>query len=362
MSPSKSQLESVLAALTPRIEADLSEWYGPNAKLAGAPAFYPRIWSFFFRYRLHVEGREQAILVKIRHARDMDLAQAVASEKIKREAKEEYKSLLHLQDVFGRKEYSHLFFAVRPLALYESLNAVVVEEAGLRSLRSFLQSPWIMASKQAQKTFQGYLGLAGRWLRIFHDSPAQPAGEGPLFTETMYKNAYQNVAAISGFLEPTDRDALKAVVDKLYNTYGCQNASYSFLHDDFTCANIFTTRDNRICSFDPKNRAGPIYADLARLIIDLEFCRVQIFTHGLALSSARRNQFHASILSGYFGLDVVDHALLSFFRLVSLLERWQEVEYHLEIASAGVKFLYTPALLMMRDRFLQHLRMQMLAI
>ena len=135
-------VEDFFAQLTPKIQADLSGWYGSDVKLVGEPTFQPRDWSYFFRYVVQVSGMEnQAILVKVRHSEKMNLSQAAVSEKMGQEAREEYETLQRLQSLFGKEENSSLFMAIRPLALYEDLNAVVMEEADLRTLRSFFRAP-----------------------------------------------------------------------------------------------------------------------------------------------------------------------------------------------------------------------------
>ncbi len=350
----------VSSALTSRLQTDLPAWYGAKARLAGPPTFHPRPWSYFFRYPFRTNGdNDRAILVKIRHARGMSLSEAVHSAEMGREARGEYESLARLHGVFGREEHAACFFAVCPLALYDDLNAVVMEEAGLRSLRSLLGSPRILLNGRAQADFKDYLGLAGNWLRVFHRTGGNPAGEGTVFTESSYENARQNFAAIGKFLDVNERSALPALLEKLYEIHGRAITPYRLLHDDFNCANIFVTKDHRICSFDPKNTVGPVYADLARIITDLETCRVQILSNGSALSSSYMQQFRASLLLGYFAAKPVDHALLDLFRLLSLLERWQEAETWFAGASLRARFLYAPAMPLIRKYLLRLLRAQM---
>ena len=197
--------DTFFAQLTPKIQADLPGWYGSEAKLAGEPTFHPRNWSFIFRYVVQVSEMEsRAILVKVRHTEKMDLSQAAVNEKMGQEAREEYETLKKLQSVFSKEENSSLFLTIRPLALYEDLNAVVMEQAALRTLRSFFRSPKMLMEGQARKAFEGYLELAGRWLRIFHDSNGS-AGEGPIFDESLYENARSNLDRIKPNLNQKDQ-------------------------------------------------------------------------------------------------------------------------------------------------------------
>src|SRR5688572_30903163 len=137
----------------------------------------------------------QAILVKVRHSEKMNISQAAVSEKIGQEAREEYETLQRLQSLFGKEENSSLFMAIRPLALYEDLNAVVMEEADLRTLRSFFRAPKMLIEGQARQTFESYLELAGRWLRIFHifHNGNGRAGDGLIFGKPLYETARQNL-------------------------------------------------------------------------------------------------------------------------------------------------------------------------
>ncbi|HZJ23688.1 MAG TPA: hypothetical protein VFD54_10285, partial [Anaerolineales bacterium] len=147
-----NDVDSFFAQLTPRIQSDLPGWYGSEAKLLGAPTFQPRDWSYFFRYVVQVSEREsRAVLVKVRHAEKMGLLQATVSEKMGQEAVEEYETLKKLQVIFSEVEDSSYFFAIRPLALYEDLNAVVMEEADLRTLRSFFNSPKMLREGEARR-------------------------------------------------------------------------------------------------------------------------------------------------------------------------------------------------------------------
>jgi hypothetical protein len=346
-------VDSFFAQLTPKIQADLPGWYGSEAKLVGAPTFQPRDWSYFFRYVVQVsEIENRAILVKVRHAKKMDLSQAAVSEKMGQEAREEYETLKRLQSVFGKEENSSLFLAIRPLALYEDLNAVVMEEADLRTLRSFFRSPKMLIDGQARQTFESYLELAGRWLRIFHHGNGR-AGEGLIFDESRYESARESFDKIKPHLSQKDQFLLGDLLDKLHKMYGSRVVTYHILHDDFNSANIFVTRDGRICSFDPHNQPGPLYIDLAKIITDLETYRIQVATNGLWVPYGRLQTFHASLLRGYFGSETVDHSTLSLFRFSSLMEKWKDAEVKFESSARKWKSFYSLGMPQMRRYFLR---------
>ncbi|MDQ3005294.1 MAG: aminoglycoside phosphotransferase family protein [Chloroflexota bacterium] len=344
--------DAFFAQLTPKIQADLPGWYGSGAKLVGEPTFQPRDWSYFFRYVVQVSELEsRAILVKVRHTERMKLSRAIVSGKMGQEARQEYETLKRLQYVFNEEENSSLFLAIRPLALYEELNAVVMEQADLRTLRSFFRSPKMLMEGQARRAFEGYLELAGRWLRIFHDVNGS-AGDGLLFDAAPYENACANLDKLKPNLSQKDQFLLGDLLDKLYKMYSDKVLPYCILHDDFNSANIFVTRDGRICSFDPHNRPGPLYIDLAKIITDVETYRAQLITNGLWVPHPRLQTFHASLLRGYFGSEAVDQSSLSLFRLLSLLEKWKEAEIKFESSSGKRKLVYSLAMPQMRKYFL----------
>ena len=346
-------VDTFFAQLTPKIQADLSGWYGNGAKLAGAPTFQARNWSFIFRYVVQVARMEnRAVLVKVRHAEKMKILQATVNEKMGQEARDEYKTLIKLQSVFSQEENSSLFFTIRPLALYEDLNAVVMEEADIRTLRSFFRLPKMLMEGQARRTFEGYLELAGRWLRIFHDGNNDWAGEGLIFDESLYENASANLDRIKPHLSQKDQFFLGDLLDKLYRMYGGKIVPYRILHEDFNSANIFVTKDGKICSFDPHNQPGPLYIDLAKIITDVETYRIQVITNGSWVPYPRLQTFHASLLRGYFGSESVDESALSLFRLLSILEKWKDAEIKFESSASKWKFLYSLAMPQMRKYFL----------
>jgi hypothetical protein len=359
MQPSQTastELDLLLSQLTPRIQADLPIWYGPNAKLQGAPTFSPRPWSFFFRYAVQVSDSEtKAVLVKIRHAKDMGISEAAASAKMKGEAAMEFESLSKIRNIFVGQNDASLFATIRPLALYEELSAVVAEEADIRDLRSYFQTPAMWLGQNQRKLFAGYLNRVGHWLRIFHDQVGTIT-TGPFWSEQHYRETLENLSTIAAVSPHPDLTLAKALITNLYQKYSNAELPQRILHNDFNSANVFVTGDGRICSFDPKNEPGPLYIDLAKLITDLEMCRFQTLTWGRHVSRSQLDVFNASLLHGYFGSDPVNFAALNLFRLTHLIERWAESETMLIEATGVKKIIYTVGVIQMRGYYRQLLR------
>jgi hypothetical protein len=345
------ELDSFLSVLTPKIQADLPTWYGTDAKLSGPPKFQPRPWSFFVRYVVQVsEDETKAILVKLKHTEKMSLSDALASEKMKQEAKDDYETLVRIKVIFSRGKNSYLFLAIRPLALYEELNAVVMEEANIRTLKSYFQSPDMLLDGEPRQTFEEYLELAGRWLHIFHDQMGR-VEEDFLFSRSLYQNVQASIQGIQAGAKNIDLTAISELISRLYDRCGNVKVPYHFLHEDFHLANVFVSDDGRVCSFDPHNRPGPLYLDLAKFITDLETNRLQVVTNGLFIPPQRLKSFNEALLRGYFGIRYIDHFALNLFRLLTLIQKWEENEIKLEHSTGLKRFLYILVAPQMRGYF-----------
>lgn len=357
MQTSANGLESFYSQLTPRIEADIPLWYGKGARLAGPPSFQPRPWSYFFRYPVQIVGaQEKAVLVKIRHIEEMSIAEAVQDEKMKGEMREEFMSLEKIRNTFSKAQDAPLFFAIRHLALYADLNSLVMEEADIHTLKSRFQAPPMWVEGSARKFFESHLNLAGRWLRVFHSEIGQMI-DGDFFDEALYRrarNQLANISAISG----VNMNFLQVHLEGLREKYQGQSLPYSTLHDNFSLANVFITGDKRICSFDPHNKLGPIYLDLAKLVTDMEACRTQVLTNDVNVPLSRLISFNAALLHGYFQNETVNFSALRLYRLISIIEKWEEYEQKLADLEGKNRILHFITATALRNNFLKLVRLQ----
>ena len=343
-------LEEFLKVLSPRIQADLHKWYGENAKLSREPTFQSRDWSFFFRYFVQVsESENYVVLVKIRHLQNMSIADAILDPEMKEESKNEFWSLRKLRKIFADFNNGS-FFTIRDLAWYEDLNAVVMEEAEIRTLKSFYQDPALWFFQNAQKKFKGNLWLTGRWLHIFHTNIGS-VQNGSVFSEILYKNALMNLGKIESFTQLSDLAITKELLHDLYKIYSKRNMPYGVIHDNFSTSNVFVTEDGEICSFDPHNKVGPLSLDLAKFITDMETNRIQVITNGLVLPAPRMKEYIDSFLKGYFlGKSHGDY-YLSLYRLISLIQKWEENENTYSNITGNNKLIYYFGLKRMRKYF-----------
>jgi hypothetical protein len=352
-------LENFLATLTPRIETDLPAWYGRNAKLTGAPAFQSRHWSFFFRYEVQVsETQTAAILVKLRHLEHMTVADAAIHERMGLEIQDEYESLQRIDAVFSNHADASRFATIRPLAWYRDLNAIVMEEADIRTLKSFFHEPAMWIEGKARRRFEHFLEGTGHWLRIYQDHSG-PAGKGPLYPKSLYEGSLEKINLIQTAAPHIDLRFAKDLLKSLYNVYGQGNFPYKILHNNFSINNVFITGcDEKICSFDPHNKPGPLYYDLAKLSVDMESSSLQVAVWGLSVPRSRLKSFNEALLRGYFQGGPVDYAALNLFRFLVLIEKWERLESNRMRASGKRKYIYRIGARYMQAYYLHLLRRQ----
>jgi hypothetical protein len=348
-----SDLESFLAKLTPRIQTDLPGWYGNDARIIGSPEFRAREWSSLFRYAVRFsEVQTRVVLAKVRHVSEVDLENAVASRLMKNKIEYEYKTLLRIEQIF-EEERSPTFFTIHPLAYYEDLNAIVMEEADIIPLRSYFKGI-NMWSEEGRRSFGAFLDNAGQWLRIYHDGMGE-IEEGCLFSEKWFESTLTGLRIIEAANIHLDLKFIHLLLENLYKKYCNMHLPYKFLHNDFNCANVFVTKEGKIGSLDPQYAIGPVYTDLAKIITDMETCRVQVLTNGMKVPSSIMETFSFSLLKGYFKDEPFDPCALDLFRLLYLIKKWSDDENKLK-QSTGKKFLYYLGALEMRNYFLRHVR------
>lgn len=332
-------IDSFLTQLTPKVKADLPRWYGVDAKLVGDPVIQPRDWSFFFRYLVQVSKDEQkVVLVKVRHLKNMNIDDAVNNETLRNETQTEYATLVQLREVFAEKKD---FATIRPLALYEKLNAFAAEEADIHMLLSDFQSPAVWLNEKKRQQIETDIKNAGRWLRIFHQHFAKQEKQGALFDEKHYNIAQEYLQTIQGQAKKIDFAPVETLLQELYEKYAKVKAPHVSLHEDFSLSNVFITPNHQVCSFDSKQPSGSAYFDIAKFIADMHTCLVQVLTFGLAVPAKRVKKLRSAFLSGYFEDSPANLPALELYHLFYLLEKWAEREISLRNAVGVKKIVYS---------------------
>jgi aminoglycoside phosphotransferase (APT) family kinase protein len=162
--------------------------------------------------------------------------------------------------------------------------------------------------------------LAGRWLRILHDSPATT----PL---TRQEDRSEIVAAFEAYRRylatETGRD-LSAVVKAGVDAAGRLPDPLPTVlsHGDFAPRNILVGPSGRVAVIDLLARwKSPPYEDLATFLVALQTNRANAATRGLLFGRAAK-RLEPAFLKGYFGTEPVPRDAIRVYELLLVLDKW----------------------------------------
>jgi hypothetical protein len=182
------------------------------------------------------------------------------------------------------------------------------------------------------------------------------AQEGAFFSNTSFEEARKKLAHIERSYASLNLDDARNLLAAVFRKYPGKTLPYRPLHDDFNGANVFVTRDGKVCSLDPKNSLGPVYIDLAKFMTDLETGRNQVITNGLYAPLPLLKKFNLALLRGYSSQQSVNDAALDLYRILAIIDKWQENETKVERLMVKPLTLNYFAALQMRRYFSRLLR------
>lgn len=322
-------VNKLLSDVTNKVEENLSDWYGDNAKLIQPPEFQPRNWSVFIRYKVNsTKHGQKAILVKIRRLRDSELTDSINDQGLREEGREDYKALKTIEELFGEngsiESVKGVYSTVRPLAFFEELSALVMEELDARPLRKKFMDIKTAYQSDHQENIETLLNSAGRWLRIFHEKLGNM--EEGLFFDASIRDAMEKNLETIETTSRLDFTALRKKLDSAQDKFKNTKISHGLLHRDFNCANVLVSNDGRIGVLDFHFVRGPIYIDIAKILTDIQTYSLQSFSQGKFINARLMTRFHQSVLKGYFGDEVLDDKALNLYSVFAILEKWQADE------------------------------------
>ncbi len=209
------------------------------------------------------------------------------------------------------------FHAVRALGVLPASNALVMEV--------FDSEPFhrMLARHALNRTRPGpdaVAALAGRWLRILHESPAPT----PLVRQ---QDRAEIVAAFLAYGEylasMTDRDLADIV------TAGADAAArlpdplpVVLSHGDFAPRNILVGRSGKLAVIDLLARwKSPPYEDIATFLVALQTNRANAATQGMLFGRAAR-RLEPAFLTGYYGSEPVPRDAIRVYELLLVLDKW----------------------------------------
>lgn len=306
------------------IAYEAPKWFGDGAQLDSKPSEIRRhAHSFIIRYPLVNTAMNKAVLVKIGRTPDMNsLAEVEAGERLKNLARSEYAIMQSTWQAFERAGATDVY-AVQPLKYLESWNAIVMEEVAGQPLKELLFRPPFQRNRR--KLLKGLAGAA-RWLGLFHSGP------GAIRLETFPREEVEQ--KVEAFVEQLEQNSNRQVeveafrqtlLSRLSNLAG--ETLVAQLHGDYHYSNVLLAKDGRVCALDPRNfmRRGPVYADLATLVIDPETRPAQIISWGRGVSPRFVQQARRTILENYYsvvGLEEESESILDFYCALSVLHKW----------------------------------------
>lgn len=322
-------VNNLLSNVTKKVEENLTDWYGENATLVQPPEFQPRNWSVFIRYKVNTTDQGQkAILVKIRRLRDSELMDSINNQGLRDEGREDYKALKTIEELFGEngtlQSVKGVYATVRPLAFFEELSALVMEELDARPLRKKFMDIKTAYQSDWQEGIEKLLNSAGRWLQIFHEKLGNMQ-EGPFFDESIRNAMEKNLETIET-TSGLDFSRLRKILDTAQNEYKDLTTTHGLLHRDFNCANVLVANDGRVGVLDFHFVRGPIYIDIAKILTDIQTYSLQSFSQGNFISPRLMARFHQSVLKGYFGDEAPNSKALNLYSVFAILEKWQADE------------------------------------
>jgi len=324
----------------PRIKEKLPLWYGENTVLLERSAFEVREFSILLHYVVQLpNGKQKTIIAKIRRLPDMDMDDAMADRAMQEEMCEEYEILEKIEKVF-QEINNPRFCTIRVLGYFEDLSTVVMEKLDMHLLREHFTTVNMVLQSKWQEVFALHLEDSARWLRIYHEQIGERKDESS-FWEEQFEVFHQYLCKISEYYPGFKLHPVQLFIEQAHEKYQGMYLSYGIVHFNFDLANIFVTEDNQLGSFDPHYRPGPLYADIAKLLIDLQTRAAQMLTYGWFIRPALQNSFKQAVLNGYFAGQPYDKASLDIFCIMALLEKWLTDEETLAQSSGMKKLVYS---------------------
>jgi thiamine kinase-like enzyme len=325
----KGSNQAVISSLAKDLVPHITEWYGEGAAL-DPDSFTLRTnpYSFFIGFSVKTSIGIQTLLAKIhRKPQIATLADALTTERLRKIARNEYEISQLILQAFT-EENSPVCIPVQYLGFIEKWNALLMRKVEGKMLKKYLLRPSIaLRNSKSLAQLQKYLLLATCWLSILHRRVSDlqivpfPVEQARLLMEEVLSklhnrsNRHVDVGPFQAALEK----GLEGIRD-LYVPIG-------LLHTDFHYSNIMVTLDDEVCVLDyALNYYGPIYFDLATLLIDPETRQVQILTGGRFVGSDFIQSCKKLILDSYFKGQPYLENVLNFYCALAILNKWSTDE------------------------------------
>lgn len=315
----------IIERLTKTLKTLVPMAFGDGFKLSPiSPQRFFRRYSFVFRYWMEdSDGNLQPLFLKIPLPAEIKtLHDAIRFERVRSEIKNEFEIMQTIAGVISKAQHPGLF-AIKPGACILEFNAILMEEVALSMVKNYLGKWGILFGRSKDwEEFTAVLKLAGDWLKLIHGEfqNGRFATLEDLGMEEVLNRKFVALENLIGYKLVEERK----LFFKIYNQNRAVQIPISSLHHDFHLGNIFTTPDGRVGVLDPNwKENGPIFEDLASVLIDPLSRKNQVISLGLLFRSALAEKYEKAILHGYFGERFTRPCMLYFYCALALLEKWR---------------------------------------
>ena len=321
--------QAVISSLASYLVPHITEWYGESAAL-DSESFTLRTnpYSFFIGFPVKTSIGIQTLLVKIhRKPQIVTLPDALTTGRLRKIARAEYEISQVIWQAFT-EENSPVCISVQYLGFMEKWNALLMRKIEGKMLKKYLLRPSVaLRNPKSLAQLQKYLRLSTRWLNILHRRVSGlqivpfPVDKARLLIEEVLSKLRERSNG------QVDVRPFQAALEKELEGMRDLHVPVGLLHADFHYSNILVTLDGQVCVLDyALNYYGPIYFDLATILIDPETRQVQILTGGRFIASEFIQSCKRLILDSYFnGQPYLDN-VLNFYCVLAILNKWSTDE------------------------------------
>ena len=194
---------------------------------------------------------------------------------------------------------------------------------------------------------------AGAWLRAYHRFA------GPEQSRRRHCHRSEFITSIHQFTQflghaHGDKRFFQRVASKVeaaaHQTLP-ERLPFGISHGDYAPHNILVGFQSRVTGFDTLALwQAPIYEDISHFLTILKANKLQIYSQGLAFSSAVIGRCEADFLRGYFAQDAVPDGAIRTYEAQMLLNKWASVT-HSRQTSRGTRRIYKHCRLAVISRF-----------
>ncbi|MGZ9164172.1 MAG: phosphotransferase [Anaerolineales bacterium] len=321
--------QAVISLLANDLVPHITEWYGESAALDSESfTLWTNPYSFFIGFPVKTSAGIQTLLAKIHRKPQIGtLFDAIASGRLRKLARAEYKISQIIGQAFT-EENSSVCIPVQYLGFIEKWNALLMRKVEGKMLKKYLLSPFIaLRNPKSLAQLQKYLLLTIRWLNILHRrvSGLQMVPFPVDKARRLMEDVLSKLRELShGQIDVGPfRVALEKELEGMRDLY----VPVGLLHTDFHYSNILVTLDGQVCVLDyALNYYGPIYFDLATILIDPETRQVQILTGGRFIAPDFIQSCKRLILDSYFNGQPYLENVLNFYCALAVLNKWSTDE------------------------------------